>query len=351
MKYNTTTKSRRLSKRRIALFSLIMGVVFVCCSLVGVRMWYSDQLEPRTSTSKQITVTIESGSSAADIAKLLQEKGVIKSSWAFERYVASNNLRELLQAGTYDLDSAYSIPQVADAISNGKVQRGLFTILPGLRLDQIRSSMVKAGFEPTAVDKALDASAYKNHPALVGKPDGASLEGYLYPESYERITTTTPEDIVRQALDEMAKILAPDRIEQFSAQGLSPFRAITLASIVLKESSNADQQKTIASVFYNRLHKNIPLGSDVTYQYASDILGVERDGTIDSPYNTRLHAGLPPGPIANVTASSLEAVAHPAQTDYLFFVAGDDGKVYFSRTQEEHERLAQEHCKVLCATY
>lgn len=351
MKYSSVSRTYRSSKRRLAIVLAVVFALLAGVAVVGIRVWYLGQLQPLTTESHRVTITVEPGSTAADIAKQLQSAKIIKSAWAFERYVASNGMREMLQAGTYELDSSLSIPKIADAISNGKVQRGLFTIVPGLRLDQIRTAMINAGFDEASIDAALDPKKYKNHPALVGKPEAASLEGYLFPESYERVTTTTPEDIVRQALDETAKALAPDRIEQFTSRGLTSFKAITLASIVLKESSSADRQKMIAGVLYNRLRDNIPLGADVTYQYAADMLGVERDAALDSPYNTRIYTGLPPGPVSNVTASSLEAVARPTETDYMFFVAGDDGKIYFSKTIAEHEKLSREHCKVICSVY
>jgi UPF0755 protein len=93
------------------------------------------------------------------------------------------------------------------------------------------------------------------------------------------------------------------------------------------------------------------LGSDVTYRYAAIITGQEPSPFIDSRYNTRKYAGLPPGPISNISANSLNAVANPSPNDYLFFVAGDDGKTYYSKTQAEHEALAEQYCKVLCSTY
>jgi UPF0755 protein len=159
------------------------------------------------------------------------------------------------------------------------------------------------------------------------------------------------QQIVTQSLDEMAEALTPAVLDGFEKQGLSPYEGITLASIVIKESSNSKDVKRIAGVFYNRLNSGISLGSDVTYQYIADVTGVPRNANIDSPYNTRKYKGLPPGPISNTNKLALEAVAFPEQTDYLFFVAGDDGTVYFSKTQAEHEALTAKYCIKLCSVY
>lgn len=351
MKYIETRGSKRPTwLKAIGLIVLVLSAIVVL-GVVAAYSWYKVQLKPLTAESVQVAITIPSGSTASDIAKQLETKRVVRNALAFERYVAQADAREKLQAGAYTLDSAYSVPEIVEILTKGKVQRGLFTIVPGLRLDQLQAKMVASGFDAAAVEAAFEAKQYLNHPALIDKPSEASLEGYLFPDSYERTANSTPTDIVKQALDQMAKALTESRKERFKAQGLTTFQALTLASIVVKETSAPKDQPTVAGVFYNRLNMNMMLGSDVTYQYIADIKGIERNANIDSPYNTRLYKGLPPGPISNITLSSLDAVASPAQTDYLYFVAGDDGQIYYSRTQAEHERLAREHCIELCKTY
>jgi UPF0755 protein len=134
----------------------------------------------------------------------------------------------------------------------------------------------------------------------------------------------------------------------FGAQGLTVFQGVTLASIVAQESGNPSDQPTIAQVFLSRLRQGMDLQSDVTADYAADTAGVARSVSIDSPYNTYLHSGLPPGPISNVTASALSAVAHPSNTSYLYFIAGDDGKVHYSVTEAEHEQQIQQFCTKSC---
>lgn len=351
MKY---LKGKRSAKQKakiiIASFGLIALAVIVAVAF-WVRYWYQENLKPLSRQSTIVLVDIPIGSSAEQIGQLLQQKGIIKSSKAFEWYVRSSNLRDKLKAGQYQLDAAKSVSEIVKVISEGDVKTDLFTILPGQRIDQIKTALQKAGFNSQAIDKALDPASYKNHPVLVAKPTVASLEGYLFPESFQTTASSTASEIIKQSLDQMANVLTPDIIAQFQSQGLGIHQAITLASIVEKEVSNIADRRVVAGVFLNRLSIGMVLGSDVTYHYAAVILGQEPTPFIDSPYNTRKYAGLPPGPISNVSASSLEAVANPKKTDYLYFVAGDDGKTYFSKTIEEHEALAREHCKILCSTY
>jgi len=347
-------RGNKIQKRRglvISLSVLAAIVVVLVVSAITVTVWYQQELKPLSQQSSKVVIEIPVGYSTSQIGKLLQEKHIIRSATAFEWYVRNKGLRDSLQAGQYQLDASQSIPDVVNVIAQGKVQKNLFTILPGQRLDQIKAAMIKAGYKSADVDTALNPANYKNYPALVAKPTASSLEGYLYPETFQTTATTVPADIVKMSLEQMGKVMTPEMIDQFQNQGLSIHKAITLASIVEQEVSSQSDRKMVAGVFLNRLKVNMALGSDVTYHYAAAITGQEPTPFIDSPYNTRKYPGLPPGPISNVSKTSLEAVANPTTSDYLFFVAGDDGKTYFSKTADEHDALAKEHCKKLCSTY
>ena len=350
MKY-TDRRSKR-GKGTIIVASIAVSLlVLLVIGAAGVQYWYRQQLNPVSNSQTAVTVTIPTGATVKQIAKILESKELIKSAQAFEWYIRNKDLRDSLQAGQYQIAPSQSVQEIATILSQGKVQKNFFTILPAQRLDQIKASLIKAGYNEADVTAALDPAQYKNHPALVAKPNNASLEGYLYPETFQTTANTTPKEIITQSLDEMANVLTPDLIEEFQDQDLSIHEAITLASIVEQEVSNGDDRRMVAQVFLNRLKIGMMLGSDVTYRYAAILTGQEPSPFIDSPYNTRKYKGLPPGPISNVSQSSLLAVARPAANDYLFFVAGDDGKTYYSKTAAEHEALAAEHCKVLCSTY
>ena len=242
-----------------------------------------------------------------------------------------------------------STPKIVDKMVNGDVSKDLLTIPPGKTIEQIRQVFKQAGYNDAELDIAFSPVTYAGHPALASLPAGATLEGYLYPDSFQKTATTPPTTIVRASLDEMQRHLTPDIINGFSAQGLNTYQGITLASIVYAESGDASSEPTVAQVFLLRLKQGIALGSDVTAFYASNKAGAGKTLGVDSPYNTRIYPGLPPGPIGNFTDIALKAVAHPSNTDYLFFVAGDNGTIHFTHTQAEHEQAIKEYCTKECS--
>ena len=336
---------------RISRIITILAVVILVALAVTagfIRHGYYENLKPVSSSQKSQLITVKTGSTATDIAVQLKQAGLIKQTWAFEWYVRNHNLRDKLQAGSYYFQPSQGVAQIADILTKGKVATALFTILPGKRIDQIKAAMVNAGFDPQEVEQAFNPDLYKDHPALVDKPAGASLEGYLYPESFQKRPDTKPSTIVTASLDEMQKRLTPDIRAAFTKEGLTVHQGVILASVVEQEVSNAADRPTVAQVFLKRLQSGMQLGSDVTAFYGSIIAGQAPSVGYDSPYNTRIHSGLPPGPISNVTLTSLQAVANPASTDYVYFVAGDDGKTYFSHTLAEHQALTKQYCKKLC---
>lgn len=333
---------------RVLVISLVLLLALVVGTAAGLKLWYDHNLQPVSSSTEVKYFGVDEGASVHQIANNLEDAGLIRSVSAFETYVTTNNYRDKLQAGTYSLNPSMSVQTIVGKMVSGDVARNLLTILPGKRLDQIKATFVKAGYSQAEVDAAFDPARYAGHPALADLPKGASLEGYLYPDSFQKQSDTPASTIVRESLDEMEKYLTKDIKDGFAAHGLTVHQGVTLASIVMQESGDASQQPTIAQVFLSRLKQDKALESNVTAYYASDIAGTVRTITIDSPYNTYLYKGLPPGPISNVTHSALNAVAHPSNTDYLFFVAGDDCKVYFSRTVQEHQAAIDAHLKNGC---
>jgi len=318
--------------------------------MVLVRHVYHDNLKPLSSVRTVHVITVPSGASVGKIATILKKNGVIRSDWAFQWYVSSQEVRDKLQAGTYALRPSQSVAEIVSLMTQGRVATALVTIPPGRRIDEVRSILINNGFNAAEVDRALKPDLYRGLPALVELPRGVkSLEGYIYPESIQKDANTTPQQLLTKFLDQMQKRLTPDVRNGFVAQGLTVYQGITLASIVEMEVSKPSDRPIVAQVFLSRLHQHMRLGSDVTAFYGSVLADKPPSVSFDSPYNTHLHDGLPPGPISNVSAESLDAVAHPASTDWLYFVSGDDGNTYFSHTLEEHEALVQQHCKKLCA--
>lgn len=344
--YSLGSRSRRWPKRFVVIFLTIIAALLL--GMIGVRQYYNANLKPVSNSGEAQTVIVEKGATVDEVAKILEEKKLIRSGLVFQLYIRSKETSNPLIAGTYKLQPSLSIPEIVSILSRGKVATDLVTILPGQRIDQVRESLINNGFSEESVEEALDPATYKDHPALVDKPAEANLEGYLYPESFQRTSTTTPEEIITASLELMNKHLTPEIRSAFAAKGLNVYQGITLASVVEQEAAGQNDRNQVAQVFLQRLKIGMALQSDPTAKYGALKEGQAASLTHQSPYNTYTNTGLPPTPISNVSEGSLKAVASPAGTNWLFFVAGDDGTVHFSKTLEEHEALTKQYCTELC---
>ena len=315
----------------------------IIVATAGFYIWYSRSLSPVSDSQKTQLFVVNDGSSVHQIADGLKSLGLIRNTNAFIIYVDTHGYRGKLQAGTYKFTPSLSARVIAGMMAGGRIDKNWITILPGKRLDQIKQVFKQVGYSDLQVEAAFSPTNYKDEPLVAKLPAGASLEGLLYPDSFQRSGDTPATAIVRESLEEMQAKLTPDIISGFKQQGLNTYQAITLASIVYQESGGPADEAEIAQVFLLRLKDGMRLQSNVTADYAADVAGLPRSINIDSPYNTYLHDGLTPGPISNMTADALQAVAHPATTNYLFFVVGRDCTVHFSHTQAEHDAAIQKY--------
>lgn len=343
-----TVKVKKPLVKRAGFWWLLAIVLVVIGSIVGSLLWVNVQLSAvnASKTDKQL-VTIESGSTPDMIAATLKDEGLIRSSFVFTWYSKFQGVQGKLQAGTYRLSPSETTPDIIEHLTNGRVDTFDITFLPGATLAEDRQVLIDAGYDASEVDAALKAEY--NSPLFDTKPASADLEGYIYGQTYSFATDTSVEKILETVFDEFYSVVTKNNlVALYQEQGLTLYEGITLASIVQREAGSAADMPEIAEVFYNRLAAGIPLGSDVTYQYIADKTGVARDPSLDSPYNTRVYAGLPPGPIAAPGEDALVAVAHPAVGDYLYFLSGDDDVTYYGRTLQEHEANISRYCQVKC---
>jgi len=346
-KYKASHKRRRLPRR--IWFLLISLLILSVAGVVLAHDVYDKDLQPVSDNQKTQIFTVQSGASVKQIADQLQQAHLIRSSWAFQLYVHTQNNSAVLQAGTYALSPSEQLTSIVNTLVKGKVETNLVTILPGRRIDQVRADLINDGFSPSAVDQALNPSNYANLPVLAFKPSSENtLEGLLWPDSFEKQPNTDPSVIIRESLIEMGQHLTPAVQAAFASEGLTTYQGLTLSSIVLQEVNKPADQTQVAQVFLSRLKINMMLGSDVTAYYGAIAAGHVPSLSYDSPYNTLLHTGLPPTPISSVTASALNATTHPAATNWLYFVTGDNGVTYFSNTLQQQQANTATYCHKLC---
>lgn len=336
-------KKRHTFKIIISILSLFI------VGLLSLYFWYNSQLSAVGSDKAQlIKVSISANTTSTEIGKILQEKSIIKNSVAFNVYLRLSGNTSKLQAGTYRLSPSETTAQIVEHLVSGSIDQFSITFLPGGTLSDAKKVFKDAGYTDDEITTGLNNNY--DSPLFANKPASADLEGYIYGETYKFNTGSSVTDILTRVFDEYySNIKKSNLIDGFTKNGLNLYQAITLASIIQREVNSVADQKQVAQVFYLRLHSDMTLGSDVTYQYIADKTGVARDVNLDSPYNTRRYKGLPPGPISAPGLTALQAVAAPASGDYLFFLSGDDDVTYFAKTDTEHEVNIVNHCKSKCS--
>jgi UPF0755 protein len=339
-------KRRRLPRR---IWVLLVSLVLLSGGgVVAAHHVYDLDLRPVSSLQRTEIFTVQSGSTVKQIADQLESAQLIRSSWAFQLYVHSQNNADQLQAGTYALSPSESMPTIVGTLVKGKVDTKLVTILPGRRIDQVRADLINDGFSPASVDRALNPSLY-NVPVLAFKPANVNtLEGLLWPDSFEKQPNTDPSVIIRESLVEMGQHLTPTVQAAFASEGLTTYQGLILTSVVMQEVNKPADQAQVAQVFLSRLKTNMMLGSDVTADYGAIAAGKAPSLSYDSAYNTLIHTGLPPTPISTINTSALNATTHPAATNWLYFVTGDNGVTYFSNTLQQQQANTAAYCHKLC---
>lgn len=324
------------------------GLIFVIVIVVLVfllRIYYKKQLEPVSKEDiYEIEVDIPSGSTTIDIANILQQNNLIRNKMIFRHIVKKENLGSKLKAGKYTLNKRMNIYEILDQLVRGTKNEDVIVVnIPeGYELNQIAKKLSRVGLvdEKKFLNSVKDVGKFKKeYPFLKDVPNGNSLEGYLFPATYEFYNDSTEEEIICKMLDKFKFVYEREIKGKENNTGLTTNEIVTLASIVEREGKIDDERPIIAAVFYNRLNKDMLLQSCATVQYA---LGERKeklsnkDIKLDSKYNTYIHKGLPPGPIASPGLKSIQAVINPAKDDYLYFVSKGDGSHVFSTSYEEH---------------
>lgn len=325
-------KNRRSRTLVVILALLCVGGAF------ALGYWCRTQLVPVAASGEAQIVRIERGAGASRIARQLEAANLIRSAPAFELHLAYSGLGRKLKAGAFEVAPTMSGIEIAERIAAGQTGSRNITVPEGLRLEQIAERVADSGL--ATADELLAAATPESVADQVefDLPE-SGLEGYLLPETYEFALDTDAQQIVARMVRELEREFVTPNAEAIAASKLNLHEIITLASLVEREARVGDERATIAGVLTNRLDIDMKLQCDATVQYALDEHKPRLtfdDLKVDSPYNTYLHKGLPPGPIAAPGLACLEAALHPAQTDALFYVAQPDGRHVFTRTYEEH---------------
>lgn len=302
---------------------------------------------PDTDAAAHVVV-VQSGDRVVTIAESLKEQALIGSPELFRLMVRITGTGTLFRSGSFTLFEGMSYTAIMGVLTTPQsAQETSLTIPEGYTRAQIGQA-VQAAFPHITQDEWQQAtganSPFKQDEAFVDLlsdiPADASLEGYLFPETYRFFVNASAEDIVRKMLTTLkTRVTSTDLKTQSTAHGLSFHQAMTLASIVEREVRAAEEMRMVADLFYKRLEIGMALQADSTVNYAigGNSPSVSYDDLeTDSPYNTYKYPGLPPGPISNPGEQALYAVAHPKANPYYYFLTSPDGTVYYARTFEEH---------------
>jgi UPF0755 protein len=307
--------------------------------------------------SKPQRFVVGKGDNATTIAAKLASQGFITDTDLFRNYVRYYGMDSQLQAGTYFLRKTFTIPELATALTNAGASTVTVQVIEGWRMEEIARAI---DANPMLAFKGADflrlagpgATVPPEFALRVGLPAGRSLEGFLFPATYELPADAPADELISRMLQNFDAQFTDQMKADAAAQGLTIYQAVTLASIVEREAVVADERPLIAGVYLNRLRKPMTLDADPTVQYP---LGNSRDSStwwqkitvadyrgVNSPYNTYLHQGLPPGPIANPGLASIRAVIYPQPSEFIYFRAScsNDGRHRFARTLEEQQANA-----------
>ena len=320
-------------------------LVLLLCSFAAVAYIAFSLTAPYRGFGQEAFLDLPKGTSTLQMAGMLRNRGVIRHSWAF---LAARLVRRgaRLQAGEYRFTKPASVLEVFDRIARGDIFYYELVVPEGKNMFDIAAAVERMGLFPAA--QFLQAA---RNPALVRDldPEAPTLEGYLFPNTYRLSRRTSPDHLCRIMTGEFRDVW------RGLHTGAAVHRTVTLASLVEKEGKLPDERPVIASVFLRRLAIGMKLDCDPTTIYAALLTGnphralYRSDLANGNPYNTYRHAGLPPGPIANPGLASIEAVLHPADTDYLYFVLRPDGsgRHHFSTNLVAHQAAIARYRRAL----
>ena len=318
-------------------------------SLLGFYLGFrQEEIEsPASGDSTPILFTITPGETAATIATRLEKAGLIRDAGLFRLLVRYRGVDAQLEAGDYQLRPNMSLEEIANALQHGSPSEVTITIPEGWRTEEIAETLEERGLVKAEEFLRTVREGEFEYDFLSDRPEGISLEGYLFPDTYSTPPDFEAAQIIDMMLANFGRRFTPEMRQEAARWGMSIHEVLTIASLVEREAKISEERPIIASVYLNRLEAGWLLESDATAQYAlgyqegtgqwwKSPISLEEMTQIDSPYNTYLYPGLPPGPICNPGLASIQAVINPAETNYMFLYHKGDGSHAFAESYEEH---------------
>ncbi len=361
-KEETKDAKLQLWTNRIVRYIILAIVLIVLVIGVSGYFYVQNALSPvNESNQEMVEVTIPVGSNASDIAGILDDAGVVNNAQLFDYYLKFNNNEEL-QAGHYEFNQSMDAAGILQTLQEGGEPIFVdadttITVIEGMQLTEIaaivdeNTAITSEEFMDVVSDEAFIQELETQFPSmLAGLSDieglNYTLEGYLFPATYDYFAGMSAQELITEMIAASNNVYQ-SLIADLEYTYLSFHQVLTLASIVEREAVTQEDRQMVSGVFYNRLEVGMPLQSDITVLYA---LGEHKefvtysDLEVDSPYNTYMYDGLPPGPINSPSLMSIESVIYPEWNNFYYFVADlDTGEVYYSSTIEEHDALVEEY--------
>jgi UPF0755 protein len=355
-----STKLTKKNKRMMAFWTFLILICLMAGTAGGILLYVGNALSPMEASDVEKRFVVPSGISSGRIASILEDQGLIQNGTIFSYYLKYKKEGAGFKAGEYAMSPGITADRIIEMLNNGEIiipETFTFTIPEGLTITEIADVLGKSGH----IDRAKFLELV-NNPSLLKPSDGMiippfieqipekdgmkfRLEGYLFPETYEiRIESTTDDVVIRllQQLSKKLSTLPEDWTDQLEKNGVSFHELMTIASLVEREVVLDEERAVVAGIIYNRLEKKMALQIDATVQYALDKhkerLLIE-DTKKESPYNTYMNTGLPPGPIASPSINAIKAALYPEETKFLYYVTKKDGTNghLFAETFKQHQ--------------
>lgn len=344
---------------------VVLGIIVVLLIIIGAGfIYFLNQISsPPSSDSTEKFFVIKSGEGVKEISVNLKKEGLITNDFVFQIYVWVKRYGSRLQAGEYSFAQNLNIVDLARILVSGEAlsKERLVKIVEGWNSQEIANYLVQFYLEDNkeqnrspeelkekfktefqkavAVTDSRELIPEKTYSFLSDKPTDQGLEGFLFPDTYRIYKNSEISHLIEKMLDNFDLKLTEELKTEIEGQGKTIFEVVTLASIVEKEVRTAKDRKIAAGIFYQRLKQGMPLESDATVNFVTGKQALQptiEDTKTESPYNTYLNRGLPPGPISSPGLDSIEAAVYPEDSDYLYFLTKPDGSTVFSKTYEEH---------------